>query len=407
MRALPFTVLVALCLVAASFPLSGLGVASAAPNPVEGDVAVPAEVVLTVGAGRAGELVGVTVVVARSGVAAPGEQVRLQRRAGGGWVDAGAGLTDAVGRWVTTLAVSRLPDENRLRVGVAASGEPEGWTPAVVGLVRAPSRLSIAATRRVVDERTGNVRVRWVADAATAGSAVGVQGTVSLQRRVLRRGKWTAWQHFRTLRTDATGQARTKVRPRWSHRWRVVASPTSWTSGATSATARTTNVPAGKVVKMPKGAPRPRIKLGVQRRAVGKGANVEVRRISGSQWRAMKGVSWRRGCPVGRDDLRVVETNYWAFDGYRRRGKVVVPAEAVEDQGTKSVIYTGYDEKTEQFINPVEVETGVSDGVSTQILSGLSEGQKFMYAYFDTLAISSQLAQLPGPGGSFNPDMRG
>ena len=86
---------------------------------------------------------------------------------------------------------------------------------------------------------------------------------------------------------------------------------------------------------------------------------------------------------------------------------LLVPAEAVEDQGTKSVIYTGYDEKTEQFINPVEVETGVSDGVSTQILSGLSEGQKFMYAYFDTLAISSQLAQLPGPGGSFNPDMRG
>jgi hypothetical protein len=40
----------------------------------------------------------------------------------------------------------------------------------------------------------------------------------------------------------------------------------------------------------------------------------------------MKGRSWRAGCPVGRERLRLVRVNYWGFDGYRHRGEIVVHA---------------------------------------------------------------------------------
>lgn len=136
---------------------------------------------------------------------------------------------------------------------------------------------------------------------------------------------------FRVLRTDAAGRASTVITPRWTHRWRAVARAQSWVHGAGSAVALSRNVPPGKAVKLPRSAPRPRITLGAQRRAVGRGANVRVRKIPTSVWRSMKGVSWSRGCPVGRADLRLVETNYWAFDGYRRRGRVVVAASVVSN----------------------------------------------------------------------------
>jgi hypothetical protein len=43
----------------------------------------------------------------------------------------------------------------------------------------------------------------------------------------------------------------------------------------------------------------------------------------------MTGRSWHRGCPVGRGQLRLLRINYWAYDGYRRRGEVVAHADAV------------------------------------------------------------------------------
>jgi hypothetical protein len=43
-------------------------------------------------------------------------------------------------------------------------------------------------------------------------------------------------------------------------------------------------------------------------------------------WSSMTGRSWRAGCPVGRDKLRLVRVNYWGFDGYRHRGELVVHA---------------------------------------------------------------------------------
>ena len=52
---------------------------------------------------------------------------------------------------------------------------------------------------------------------------------------------------------------------------------------------------------------------------------------------------------------------------------------------------TIYDAENETFINPVDVELGISDGLYVQILSGLQEGDTFWYAYYDTLDISTDV----------------
>ena len=68
---------------------------------------------------------------------------------------------------------------------------------------------------------------------------------------------------------------------------------------------------------------------------------------------------------------------------------VCVPVEALAEEGTKTVLYTGYDEDSGLLTDPVEVTVGASDGVTAQILSGLTAGETYYYAYYDTLYISN------------------
>ena len=67
---------------------------------------------------------------------------------------------------------------------------------------------------------------------------------------------------------------------------------------------------------------------------------------------------------------------------------VTLPADALVEQGTKTLVYTGYDAENELLLNPVEVTVGVSDGEKVQILEGLEAGTVCWYAYYDTLQIS-------------------
>jgi len=67
---------------------------------------------------------------------------------------------------------------------------------------------------------------------------------------------------------------------------------------------------------------------------------------------------------------------------------LTIPADALVEQGNQTVVYTGYDEETETLLDPVTVTVGSSDGETVEILNGLTAGQTYYYAYYDTLEIS-------------------
>lgn len=67
---------------------------------------------------------------------------------------------------------------------------------------------------------------------------------------------------------------------------------------------------------------------------------------------------------------------------------LTLPAAALVEDGTRTLIYTGYNEKENLLLNPVEVTVGLSDGKNVQILEGLTQGQTYYYAYYDTLETS-------------------
>jgi D-alanyl-D-alanine carboxypeptidase len=46
--------------------------------------------------------------------------------------------------------------------------------------------------------------------------------------------------------------------------------------------------------------------------------------IDAAQAKRMTGVSWRRGCPVGLRDLRLLTLSHWGFDGRSRTGRLIV-----------------------------------------------------------------------------------
>ncbi|MDO5444681.1 MAG: HlyD family efflux transporter periplasmic adaptor subunit [Eubacteriales bacterium] len=72
-----------------------------------------------------------------------------------------------------------------------------------------------------------------------------------------------------------------------------------------------------------------------------------------------------------------------------------VPAKALYEQGTKTMVYTGYDEKEKVLTGSVTVTTGASDGENVEILSGLSEGDSVIFEYEDTVNVDDMTSQ-PG-----------
>lgn len=67
-----------------------------------------------------------------------------------------------------------------------------------------------------------------------------------------------------------------------------------------------------------------------------------------------------------------------------------IPVAAVVDLGTKTVVYTGYDEEKAILTDPVEVILGRSDGIFVEVLSGLNLGDAYYYAYYDTLELTDE-----------------
>lgn len=60
---------------------------------------------------------------------------------------------------------------------------------------------------------------------------------------------------------------------------------------------------------------------------------------------------------------------------------LMIPEAALNENGKTTTVYTSYNESTGEYGGETEVTTGVSDGTSVEILSGLSEGDTVYYSY--------------------------
>ena len=74
---------------------------------------------------------------------------------------------------------------------------------------------------------------------------------------------------------------------------------------------------------------------------------------------------------------------------------LTLPAAALSQRGRNTIVYTGCDRETKTLLEPVEVETGVSDGVTVEITGGLEEGQTVYYSYYEADPFAGMMAGLP------------
>lgn len=69
----------------------------------------------------------------------------------------------------------------------------------------------------------------------------------------------------------------------------------------------------------------------------------------------------------------------------QRSAAAAIPVNALVEDGSRTYVYTTYDEKTDTLGGLVEVETGISDGTLVEILSSLEPGAAVWYRYADTM----------------------
>jgi 5-hydroxyisourate hydrolase-like protein (transthyretin family) len=287
----------------------------------------PTRITLDAQPGYAGTETTLQVLLAEKGGApVANAQVSVERRTGGAWAEVGTLTTDQDGRATQRITLDRASGDNVFRATYAGD---EGYEPATtqqrIDLKRRGSRVRVGGPSEVKDGRTTSITVRW-----TTTNGQPVAGRVKVHRSLA----GGPWKRVRTLTTGDDGRATLRTKPRQDSRWRARAVQQAWVKGDRSAVHRLDNIPPGRPVKLPKAAPNPRRKLPVQPRAVGKGPNLVVSRISDRVWADMAGVTWRRGCPVGRSGLRMVRVNYWDYGGYPRRGELIAAAGAAGAMGS-------------------------------------------------------------------------
>ena len=261
-----------------------------------------------------------------------GQPVDFQRWDGASWVTAASATTADDG--TATASVAITGPANRFRAAYAGDATHASSTSATVSVTgtRFPTVLTLAGDDSVVDEHTAHLTMTWRTDTGRA-----VPGTVRVFQHV-RNGRWKL---LRRVAVGADGQARIGIRPRVDTWYQLRGGRGPWWLGDTSNTHAVDNRPPMRPVVLPADAPRPE-RLPAQRRAVGAGANITVSRIPSAVWRQMSGITWHRGCPVGRAGLRLMHVNYWGFDGYRHRGELVVNAHATgQFRGAFADLYAG------------------------------------------------------------------
>lgn len=182
--------------------------------------------------------------------------------------------------------------------------------------------LRVSGPGRVVDEHRSTITItlRTPGGRAVAGSRVKVY---------LRTAGADGYTLHKVVTTDSGGRATLSVRPRYDTVWRASSGAVVGVRQAWSNYYRLDNVPPVTPVKLPRNAPKPARNPAAQPRATGSGAHAVITRIPDGTWRSMVGVTWHRGCPVGRADLRLLRINYWDFSGYRRRGEIVAHRDSI------------------------------------------------------------------------------
>ncbi|MCL3837023.1 M15 family metallopeptidase [Aeromicrobium duanguangcaii] len=241
-----------------------------------------------------------------------GATVRLQRL-GKDWTNTG-GLGVDGPRLTVRLRTAVDPIRLRLQAVDAAGTVLATSGAATVTGTRIATSLRLQSPSRVVDYRKARFVASWKAAHGPAPT-----GSVRLE---FRKAGTKTWRKARTI-SVRNGTGAVAFAPRNDGRYRLRFAGTRTYAKATSATRALDNLPPGTRVVLPRGAPRPS-SLPAQPRASRKAADAKISKLSDSVWKSMKGRSWHSGCPVGRKDLRIVRVNYWAFDGYVRRGEIVV-----------------------------------------------------------------------------------
>lgn len=245
----------------------------------------------------------------------------VERRTAGDWAPIAQPVTDAEGHAALTVVQGRVARDNAFRTRFAgdATYARSGSGTVRIGLIRRNSRLTMRLPSEVQDEDHVRMRFSW-----RTGDDQPIAGTIRIFRRS--GGKWRL---HKKIESGEDGTAVWRFRPRNDGRWRATGVGQDWVRFDRTRGQHIDNTPPGRPVRLPKAAPRPRIHLPAQPRAKQPGPAVSVTRIPNRVWRQMTGISWHRGCPIGRDGLRLIRVNYWAYDGYRRRGEMVVNARAV------------------------------------------------------------------------------
>lgn len=74
---------------------------------------------------------------------------------------------------------------------------------------------------------------------------------------------------------------------------------------------------------------------------------------------------------------------------YTKMEVLTLPVAALTEERGRTVVYTALDPETGEPCEPVEVTTGVSDGETVEIITGLQSGTQVYYSYYDILELDN------------------
>lgn len=249
-----------------------------------------------------------------------GQTVDLLEKRGSTYVTVATQVTGSTGVATFSQKVSLTAASTIYRAAFAGSDQlSSSSTDFTLKTAKNPLAISSSLPSKVTDEKSAyfTYTVRLKSGAPVRGAQV----RLYYRKKGMSAYSRSAATSVRT--TDSKGVVKIKKTPREDISWRVTVASGTYYDGATSASKLVDNVPIIKALKLP--GPSPSVKLAAQPRATTRLADVRISKIPNKVWSNMQGKSWRRGC-TARSNLRHMTVNYWAFDGYRRQGELVVNA---------------------------------------------------------------------------------